>query len=74
VVLASEFGASARLNARARLAWIAAVWEQCERAGIGWALWGYDDVMGFDLSRPPPPRPRLDSSLLAALGLRSPPP
>ena len=25
----------------------------CEAAGIGWALWGYDDVMGFGLSRPP---------------------
>jgi hypothetical protein len=42
----------------------------CERAGIGWALWGYDDVMGFDVPRPPPPRPPLDPALLRALGLR----
>ena len=65
-----EFGASARLNTPARLAWIAAVREACERAGIGWALWGYDDVMGFDLPRPPPFRPALDPALLTALGLR----
>jgi len=69
-LLAGEFGASSRLNAPARLAWIAAVREACERAGIGWALWGYDDVMGFDLPRPPPSRPALDPALLTALGLR----
>ncbi len=72
VLLAGELGASARLNTQARLAWIAAVRGECERTGIGWALWGYDDVMGFDLSRPPPPRPVLDLALLEALGLRSP--
>ncbi len=71
VVLAGEFGASARLNARARLAWIEAVREECERASIGWALWGYDDVMGFDLSRPPAPRPLLHAAVLEALGLRT---
>ena len=59
VLVAGEFGASAHLNAPARLAWIAAVRKGCERAGIGWALWGYDDVMGFDVSRPPPPGRRL---------------
>lgn len=69
-VLAGEFGASTRLNPPARLAWVAAVRQACEQAGIGWALWGYDDVMGFDLlPRPPGPRPRLDPALLAALGL-----
>ncbi len=70
-VLAGEMGASARLNTPARLAWIAAVRRACERAGIGWALWGYEDVMGFDLPRPPGPRPRLDPALLGALGLQS---
>ncbi|HJS86627.1 MAG TPA: cellulase family glycosylhydrolase [Acetobacteraceae bacterium] len=69
VLVAGELGASARLNAPARLAWIKAVRGECERAGIGWALWGYDDVMGFDVPRPPPRRPTLDSDLLAALGL-----
>jgi hypothetical protein len=37
---------------------------------MGWALWGLDDVMGFDLRRPIPSRTSLDPSLLAALGLR----
>ncbi len=69
-VLAGEFGASARLNTPARLAWLAAVREACERDGIGWALWGYEDVMGFDLPRPPGKRPRLDPGLLGALGLK----
>ncbi|MGA9867881.1 MAG: cellulase family glycosylhydrolase [Acetobacteraceae bacterium] len=68
-VLAGEFGASAQLNPEARLAWIAAVREACEQDGIGWALWGYDDVMGFDVARPPAPRPRLDTGLLRALGM-----
>ena len=68
-VLAGEFGASARLNAEARLAWIGAVRAACEHDGIGWALWGYDDVMGFNLARPPGPRPRLDTGLLRALGM-----
>ncbi|MEO8713733.1 MAG: cellulase family glycosylhydrolase [Acetobacteraceae bacterium] len=69
-VLLGEFGASSRLNAPARLAWIETVRAACERAGIGWALWGYDDVMGFDIARPPGSRPRLDRPLLRALGLR----
>ncbi|HEY5302407.1 MAG TPA: cellulase family glycosylhydrolase, partial [Acetobacteraceae bacterium] len=68
-VLAGEFGASARLNPEARLAWIGAVRTACEHDGIGWALWGYDDVMGFNLARPPGPRPRLDTGLLRALGM-----
>ncbi len=70
VLLAGELGASAQLNAPARLAWIAAVRRACERAGIGWALWGYDDVMGLNIPRPPPHRPVLDAALLAALGLQ----
>jgi hypothetical protein len=69
-VLAGEFGASERLNAPARLAWLSTVRESCERQGIGWALWGYDDSMGFAL-RPPVDR-HLDALLLAALGLRQP--
>jgi endoglucanase len=69
-VLLGEFGASARLNAPARLAWIAAVRDAAEREGIGWALWGYDDAMGFGVPRPPGPRPLLDGGLLRALGLR----
>ncbi len=69
VVIAGEFGASARLNEPARLAWIEAVRRACEEQGIGWALWGYDDVMGFDLPHPPGRHPILDPALLVALGL-----
>jgi hypothetical protein len=68
-LLAGEFGATARLNREARLAWLEAVRQACEAAGIGWALWGYDDTMGFDLSRPSPLRSTLDVAVLRALGL-----
>jgi len=63
-----EFGATAALNAPARLAWIEAARRAAEAHGIGWALWGYDDAMGFGL-RPPGAAP-LDPALLAALGMR----
>lgn len=68
-VLAGEFGASAALNREARIAWLRAVRAACEAEGIGWALWGYDDVMGFGLSRPPGVSPVLDPEVLRALGL-----
>jgi endoglucanase len=71
-LLAGEFGASAALNADARLAWLSLVRRTCEVNGIGWALWGYDDVMGFNLPRPPGDRPALDHSVLEALGLSLP--
>lgn len=67
VVIAGEFGASRRLNAAARTAWLATVRTACERWHVGWALWGYDDSMGFDLH--PPPKGTLDPDLLRALGL-----
>ena len=43
-------------------------------AGLGWALWGLDDTMGFDAPRPPGRMgdglaPALDAAILAALGL-----
>ena len=69
VVLAGEFGASQRLNAAARLAWLATVRAACEQAGIGWALWGYDDTMGFAMQQPPRDRIDLDAGILRALGL-----
>jgi hypothetical protein len=68
-LLAGEFGASARLNSDARLAWLGLVRETCAAEGIGWALWGYDDVMGFDIRRPPPNNPTLDRSVLKVLGM-----
>ena len=67
-VLAGEFGASQRLNPAARFAWIAAVRQACERQGIGWALWGYDDSMGFAI-RPPAGLRQLDPGMRGALGL-----
>jgi hypothetical protein len=72
VLLAGEFGATAALNRPARLAWLRAVRESFEAASVGWALWGYDDVMGLAVRRPPPRRPLLDGDVLAALGLAMP--
>jgi endoglucanase len=68
-ILAGEFGASAALNATARLTWLRTARQMLESAGIAWALWGYDDVMGFDVPRPPAPRPVLDRAVLDALGM-----
>ena len=68
-VFCGEFGAARALNAEARLNWMRAVRTSCEALGIGWALWGYDDVMGFALPRPPGASPILDAGVLRALGL-----
>jgi len=68
-LLAGEFGATAALNAPARLAWLKAVRVGFERRGIGWALWGYDDVMGLAVVRPPSRRPVLGRAVLTALGM-----
>ena len=68
-ILAGEFGASVQLNQPARTAWLQTVRTGCETKGIGWALWGYDDVMGFAIARPPAIRPALDRAVLTALGL-----
>jgi hypothetical protein len=68
-VLLGEFGASAALNAPARLAWMAAVRRACEARGIGWALWGYDDAMGFGVRSGE--GVVLDAGVLGALGLGS---
>jgi hypothetical protein len=68
-VLAGEFGASAALNPGARMAWLRTAREAFETRRIGWALWGYDDVMGFAVTRPPAPRPVLDRGVLGALGM-----
>ena len=67
-VLAGEFGASERLNEPARLAWLTTVRRACEQHAIGWALWGYDDSMGFAL-HPPGDRRRIDPTVMGALGM-----
>jgi hypothetical protein len=66
-LLAGEFGATTVLNAPARLAWLKTARTAFESRSIGWALWGYDDVMGFAVSRPPGRRPVLDRAVLLAL-------
>lgn len=68
-LLAGEFGATAQLNAPARLAWLRTARDSLEAQGISWALWGYDDVMGLAVARPPALRPALDRNVLAAMGL-----
>jgi endoglucanase len=70
-ILVGEFGASVSLNTASRLAWLTAARAAFEAHKFGWALWGYDDVMGFNLPRPPPTQPALDPSVLRALGLAS---
>ncbi len=66
-VIAGEFGASNRLPPGSRLAWLAAVRAACEQQGFGWALWGYDDSMGFAIH--PLARPnQLDTEIMRALG------
>ena len=69
-LLAGEFGASDLLPPATRLAWIAAIRRAFEADGIGWALWGYDDSLGFDIHPGRRPRRPLDPGLLRALGLR----
>ena len=71
-LLLGEFGASAALAPLARSAWLRAVRHACKAGGIGWALWGYDDIMGFAVARPPGPHPTLNPNLLRALGLHTP--
>lgn len=66
-VIAGEFGASRELNRDSRVAWLAAVRQACEQQGVGWALWGYDDSMGF--AARPPATSQLDPVVLDALGL-----
>ena len=68
-VFCGEFGAAVALNASARLAWLGAVRQACDGSGLGWALWGLDDVMGFGLPRPPAATVGLDAGVLRALGL-----
>ena len=71
-LLAGEFGATSALNGRSRLAWLRLIRETCAEHSIPWALWGYDDVMGFDVKRPPIFKPVLDQSVKVALGLPGP--
>ncbi|HTI84515.1 MAG TPA: cellulase family glycosylhydrolase [Acetobacteraceae bacterium] len=66
-VIAGEFGASVRLQPDARMTWLTAVRTACEQQGFGWALWGYDDSMGF--AAHPPAAYRYGIGILRALGM-----
>jgi hypothetical protein len=70
-VIAGEFGASQHLNTAARLTWLKTVRMGCEEQGFGWALWGYDDVMGFGITAPSG-RAQIATEVLLALGLSRP--
>jgi endoglucanase len=70
-VVCGEFGATDQLPPATRLAWIAAMRRALEANGIGWALWGYDDSMGFDIHPDRIPHRGIDPALLRALGLGS---
>jgi endoglucanase len=66
-VIAGEFGASDKLRPDSRVAWLSAVRAANEQQGFGWALWGYDDSMGFGAH--PPAKIQLDPAIMRALGL-----
>jgi aryl-phospho-beta-D-glucosidase BglC (GH1 family) len=70
-VVVGEFGIINRLRPETRLAWITAARQAFEREGLGWAFWGYDDGMGFDLHPEGGRSPPLDPSILNALGLHA---
>ncbi len=70
-VMLLEFGAEIRMTRASRLAYLKAVREAAEREGMGWALWGYGDIMGFPAQSGPRPA-QLDPGVLEALGLRAP--
>ncbi len=65
-VMILEFGAHARLNLPARLAYFEAFGSAARREGLGWALWGYGDIMGFPAQSGPRPA-QLDPAVLRAL-------
>jgi endoglucanase len=66
-VMILEFGAYAHLNRSARLAYFEAFGKAAQREGLGWALWGYGDIMGFPASSGSHPA-RIDPEVLRALG------
>ncbi|MBW4036300.1 MAG: glycoside hydrolase family 5 protein [Proteobacteria bacterium] len=69
-VLVGEFGAAAALNARARREWLSAARGAFTANGFGWALWGYDDPMGLNVSPMAHGVAPLDPGVMRALGWR----
>jgi hypothetical protein len=69
-VVLTEFGASPQLNKPSRLAYLEAMRRGAEELGLGWALWGLDDNLGFGLAAGSyTAATTLPSDLVAALGL-----
>ncbi len=63
-LLANEFGVMPTAPYRDRLAWLTDVRTAFEDAGIGWAIWGWDDGFGLDAKAY-----GMDPSVLQALGM-----
>ena len=66
-----EFGAGTNVNTPARLAYLRAFRQAAEQEGMGWAIWGYGDIMGFP-AEAGARSAMLDPEVLAAFGLRGP--
>jgi hypothetical protein len=72
-VWVGEFGAYPPVAPRPdRLCWLYDVRTACERSGIGWAVWSYDESLGLNRQRNADGRITLDWDSAAALGLRVP--
>ncbi len=71
-VLALEFGIVSQHERQSRLNYLKAFRIACEKDGLGWALWGYDASFGLNaIPSRLPSTPKLDNSVLSALGLNS---
>lgn len=70
-VVMTEFGAVQKLAAPVRVAYLTAVRQSADQLGLGWALWGLDDQMGF--SQPAGgyrTASQLEPGVMHALGVR----
>ena len=72
-VWAGEFGAFPVVAPRIdRLRWLYDVRTSCEKNGIGWCLWSYDESLGLGREVGEDGRIRIDWEAARALGLRAP--
>ncbi len=68
-VIAGEIGVSQRIPPQMRAAWLHDVHSALEAQRIGWAVWGYDDVMGLARVKDAQGRVSLREEVLQGLGL-----
>ncbi len=68
-VIAGEIGVSDRIPAEMRSRWLQDVRTVLESLRIGWALWGYDDVMGLKRTRNAQGEVHMHTEILPGLGL-----